>query len=319
MQLIPIKGFVVKFIKVPVPSFLNWGVVISLLEFCLLKSIININFSIKLDPMILISPAVVVLILFVKLNDEQILLLKWNLGALVLNLISLVGFIWLTYQVNGVYSGVLRDLWIVVAGIVFFSGIFSRVSLKEFLFRLKTRRELWFSAFLTGTCFFGYNAYKPLFWSWLVKPTGWGVSKIGIMFGIPISEIITEPAAIIVKIPWGKIRIIEGCSGLEGVALFLWFFGIILILDGEKISRSKKSAIIICGIVYMLTLNMLRIVSFLGFGAGQFSRLGKTEALKSQVQIFHSSAGWTLYLLGLGLFFICFYRLLFSKKSSNPK
>ncbi len=115
-----IKDFFVKFTKIVIPSFLNWGVVISLLEFCLLKSIININFSIKLDPMILISPAVVVLILFVKLNDEQILLLKWNLGALVLNLISLVGFIWLTYQVNGVYSGVLRDLWIVVAGIVFF-------------------------------------------------------------------------------------------------------------------------------------------------------------------------------------------------------
>lgn len=308
-----------KFPKIVIPSFLNGGVVIFLLEFCALKGLININFGINLHPMILIAPAVVVVILFVKLNDEQIMLLKWNLTALVLNIISLVGFIWITYQVNRGYSGVLRGLWIVVAGLVFFTGIFSRVSLQEFLFRLKTRRQLWFSALLAGSCFFGYHVYNTLFWTWLVKPTGWGVSKIGIMFGIPIFEIITEPAAIVVKIPWGKIRIIEGCSGLEGVALFLWFLGIILILDGEKISRSKKTIIMICGIIYMFTLNILRIVSFLGFGAFQFSHLGKTEALKSQVQIFHSSAGWTLYLLGLGLFFAGFYRLLFSEKSSNPK
>ncbi len=34
-----IKDFFVKFTKIVIPSFLNWGVVISLLEFCALSFI----------------------------------------------------------------------------------------------------------------------------------------------------------------------------------------------------------------------------------------------------------------------------------------
>ena len=89
-----------------------------------------------------------------------------------------------------------------------------------------------------------------------------------------------------------------GCSGLEGVSLFVFLFGLIFLSYSKLLSKRTWFFSFVAGVLYMYLLNILRLaILFLtgiwGGASGEAFSLG----------LLHDYLGWILYGCGLYFFF----------------
>ncbi len=82
------------------------------------------------------------------------------------------------------------------------------------------------------------------------------------------------------------VTIIPGCSGIEGVELFDYLFGVVALLDWNRLRKGRVLFGYCAGLCAMLLSNAIRITSFVVLGNHGFSE---------SVSRFHISAGWIFF------------------------
>jgi exosortase/archaeosortase family protein len=82
------------------------------------------------------------------------------------------------------------------------------------------------------------------------------------------------------------ITIFQGCSGLNGFELFGYLFGVVTLLDWNRLRKGRALFAYFAGLVVILVGNALRITSYLVLGNHGFADL---------VLRFHLSAGWIFF------------------------
>lgn len=82
------------------------------------------------------------------------------------------------------------------------------------------------------------------------------------------------------------ITIILACSGINGLELFGYLFGLMVLLDWNHLRKGRALLAYFAGLVVVLLTNALRITSFVVFGNHGFA---------DSVLRFHVSAGWMFF------------------------
>ncbi|MCB0406222.1 MAG: exosortase/archaeosortase family protein [Bdellovibrionales bacterium] len=119
--------------------------------------------------------------------------------------------------------------------------------------------------------------------------------------------------------PLLEVNIAEPCGGFTGYMLFFVLYSIVLVLDGSKAPRRLRWGALLFGVLYMSFLNILRIGLLLGFALREGRTHGKEAAAAFVKGLFHSHAGWIVYLIGLIPFFWFLYKALHTQlQRQNP-
>ena len=115
------------------------------------------------------------------------------------------------------------------------------------------------------------------------------------------------------------IKIIMGCSGLEGIFFFVFAFSLIQCLEKRGVNWKVLVAYGV-GCLFLFLLNTVRISAFYFLGI-QFEKMALGTTGKKLIEgAFHNHLGWILYLMGI-ILFIRTYRELERKwavRESNP-
>jgi exosortase/archaeosortase family protein len=82
------------------------------------------------------------------------------------------------------------------------------------------------------------------------------------------------------------VTIIPDCSGINGVELFDYLFGVVAVLDWNSFRKSRALSAYCAGVLAMLLGNAIRIASFVVLGNHGFAE---------SVSRFHISAGWIFF------------------------
>jgi exosortase/archaeosortase family protein len=82
------------------------------------------------------------------------------------------------------------------------------------------------------------------------------------------------------------VTILFSCSGISGVELFDYLFGMVVFVDWNRLRKGRVLFVYFAGIAAMLAGNGLRIVSFVVLGNRGFA---------DSVSRFHLSAGWLFF------------------------
>lgn len=84
------------------------------------------------------------------------------------------------------------------------------------------------------------------------------------------------------------VSILFGCSGLNGVKLFQVLFGVVLLVDWDRLKKMRTLAVYLAGIAAMIFANALRITLLVVLGNSISPEI---------VARFHVNAGWVFFLV----------------------
>ena len=82
------------------------------------------------------------------------------------------------------------------------------------------------------------------------------------------------------------VTIVPECSGINGLELFDYLFGVVVFLDWNRLSKGRALFAYSAGLLAMLFGNAIRITSFVGLGNHGFAESASR---------FHISAGWIFF------------------------
>jgi len=82
------------------------------------------------------------------------------------------------------------------------------------------------------------------------------------------------------------VTIVPECSGINGVELFDYLFGVVALLDWNRLRKDRTVLVYFAGLLAMLLGNGIRITSFVVLGNHGYSE---------SVSRFHISAGWIFF------------------------
>jgi exosortase/archaeosortase family protein len=131
--------------------------------------------------------------------------------------------------------------------------------------------------------FFPSRALQTL-WPWYGQALGRFVHALARIF-VPGLAYIADPNPTLGG-PELDVTIIPECSGISGVELFDYLFGLVALLDWNRLRKGRLLAAYFAGLCAMLLGNALRIISLVVLGNHGFSE---------SVARFHISAGWIFF------------------------
>jgi exosortase/archaeosortase family protein len=131
--------------------------------------------------------------------------------------------------------------------------------------------------------FFPSRALQTL-WPWYGQALGRFVHALARIF-VPGLAYIADPNPTLGG-PELDVTIIPECSGISGVELFDYLFGLVALLDWNRLRKGRLLAAYFAGLCAMLLGNALRIISLVVLGNHGFSE---------SVARFHISAGWVFF------------------------
>jgi exosortase/archaeosortase family protein len=105
------------------------------------------------------------------------------------------------------------------------------------------------------------------------------------------------------------ITIVQACSGITGLELFGYLFGVVTILDWNRLWKWRGLLAYFAGLFAVLLGNALRITSFVVFGNRGFADF---------VLRFHVSAGWIFFSVVFLVYLSLTYRWMLNKGNSAP-
>ncbi len=82
------------------------------------------------------------------------------------------------------------------------------------------------------------------------------------------------------------VTIVPECSGINGIELFDYLFGVVAFLDWNRLRKGRALCACGAGLLAMLLGNAIRITSFVVLGNYGFAEI---------VSRFHTSAGWIFF------------------------
>jgi exosortase/archaeosortase family protein len=289
-----------------------------LFELVILRSLININFHAGIEPMVVIAPGVALFLVTIKWQRTEQFKIDRKTWLLWFHFVCLGVFVFYSLQVSSLSVGFKRILWIPLAAAVFFSSFFYSISLGDFFRRLKKEKQDWLPFFLMGASFLSHYLCNDFLWIRGQKYFYLLLLTTKNVLGEGIFQVIYNPSGPILKMPFGSLKILSGCSGFEGICIFFFLWGLILLMDGKKITLVWKWISPFLGIAYMLVLNLIRILLIVYVGMHQMGRYSGKEIIQKQVALFHGQFAWGIYWVGLLLFFSLFYCVLSFKKTPDP-
>jgi len=106
------------------------------------------------------------------------------------------------------------------------------------------------------------------------------------------------------------VTIVLGCSGINGLELFDYLFGVITVLDWNRFRKGRVLIAYFMGLFAMLLGNALRIASFVVVG---------NHGYAEQISRFHISAGWIFFSLVFVFYLALMYRWMLHKRANPPQ
>jgi exosortase/archaeosortase family protein len=123
-------------------------------------------------------------------------------------------------------------------------------------FALRFQYELIAAAVVLFT-FFPYRLFQ-LAYAYYSPLLGALVYHVSVFF-IPSLHYVAKPLPLILG-PHLDVQIIFGCLGADGLALFDWLFGLVMVLEWRRCNKSRALLSYWAGVAAMLAANALRIV-----------------------------------------------------------
>jgi exosortase/archaeosortase family protein len=105
--------------------------------------------------------------------------------------------------------------------------------------------------------------------------------------------------------PQLDVTIVPGCSGINGLELFDYLFGIVMFLDWHRLRKDRALMAYFVGLFAMLLGNAIRIISFVVLGNHGFAE---------SISRFHISAGWIFF----SAVFLAYLSLTYSWMLNKP-
>lgn len=105
------------------------------------------------------------------------------------------------------------------------------------------------------------------------------------------------------------VSILFACSGLNGVKLFQILFGVMLLVDWNRLKKMRALAAYFAGLVAMLVANALRIALLVVLG----NRVSADLVVR-----FHIDAGWVFFTSTFLVFLVISYRWLLGSSPTAP-
>lgn len=106
------------------------------------------------------------------------------------------------------------------------------------------------------------------------------------------------------------IAILPACSGIHGLELLSYLFGLVAFLDWNRLRKGRASLFYFAGIFVMLLSNALRITAFIVLGNHGFVDF---------VSRFHQSAGWIFFSVIFLVYLSVTYSWMLKKKNTVLK
>jgi exosortase/archaeosortase family protein len=122
------------------------------------------------------------------------------------------------------------------------------------------------------------------FWPWYGQALGRFVHTLARIF-VPRLAYIADSNPMLSG-PELDVTIIPGCSGIDGLELFDYLFGVVVFLDWNRLRKGRALFAYFAGLMAMLLGNAVRITSFVVVGNHGFAE---------SVTRFHISAGWIFF------------------------
>ncbi|MFM8315513.1 MAG: hypothetical protein ACKOA8_14610 [Deltaproteobacteria bacterium] len=152
-----------------------------------------------------------------------------------------------------------------------------------------------------------YPMILNFFWKQASFLTAKSVYYVYLLFGVPLHFQLT-PVSFNLSGGGFAIKIIMGCSGLEGIFFFIFGFSLIQCLEKKSFDWKVPLAYFV-GSVFLFLLNTLRITSFYFLGIQLKRVMASSDVRKVIEAAFHNHFGWILYLVGI-IIFMRIYRAL---------
>lgn len=157
---------------------------------------------------------------------------------------------------------------------------------------------------------FAYKLISIILWRHLCRATGIVVAHI-LAFSDPGIAVINTPGVIILSAPHFQLRLFDGCSGIEGMFLFAFLLSTLLLFDWPLFRARDCLWLYLAGLLGVFFLNAIRITALFLLGVWAWRPDAGPLAIASRdlpLTLFHSFAGWALYLAAFAVFAMWLYR-----------
>jgi exosortase/archaeosortase family protein len=168
------------------------------------------------------------------------------------------------------------------------------------------KRYLFFPAILISLSkLIGIHLFAPL-WEPTGRFTGMLCFKFLSLFIPGLTTRVREVGAAAythISHPVYTIAVGNGCSGLEGVFFFIGIWCFVFLFDEELFSKVFWAVSFFAGLLFMYTLNIIRISLFYGVTFLVMKIGGQSTGMGTHLIVFHDAIGWCLYAVGLYYFY----------------
>ncbi|NBX69629.1 MAG: exosortase/archaeosortase family protein [Proteobacteria bacterium] len=185
------------------------------------------------------------------------------------------------------------------------TGFLCTLRVKELVTFVREKSTAALYALIAVAALLNYPHILKFFWREAAYGTARSVLELYRLFGMNLKFSVT-PVSFNLTGEGFAIKIIMGCSGLEGIFFFIFAFSLIQCLHKRDWSWKVFGAYGL-GTVFLFLLNTFRISLFYLMGI-QFEKMAMGKAGKKVIEAaFHNHLGWILYLVGI-IIFVRLYR-----------
>lgn len=189
-------------------------------------------------------------------------------------------------------------------------AFFSLIKPSEILAYVNKRNTAAVYSLIALVSLLNYPMILKFLWQYASFLTAKSVCYLYKLFGIDLGLTLT-PVSFNLHGGGFGIRIVMGCSGLEGIFFFIFAFSLLQLI-GKKGIDVRVVAAYLVGAAFLFILNAVRISTFYFLGI-QFEKMELGRAGKNWIEsAFHNHLGWILYLLGI-IIFVRIYRKIEAK------
>jgi len=152
--------------------------------------------------------------------------------------------------------------------------------------------------------FFPSRALR-VFWPWHGQVLGRFVHALARIFVRKLAYLADSNPTL--SGPELDVTIVPECSGINGLELFDYLFGFVMLLDWNRVNKGRALKAYFGGLAAILLSNAVRITSFVVLG---------NHGLAESISRFHISAGWVFFSIVFLIYLSMTYRWMINKKDS---
>jgi exosortase/archaeosortase family protein len=229
--------------------------------------------------------------------------------------IFLAAFLWITFHFLEIASHLSNKmillLWYGSGCLCIISGFFIFLNPFVFLEKVKTHPLESFYGAVAASALGIYTLVDFFVWPFFSGSTTFAVYFILKSLGFAM---IFDPNPTVLRHSLFEAQVAATCSGLEGIAIFVFIFSLILMSEWEKFLPKRIFFIYLAGFFYMVMLNVFRVAVFFAAAIWVTHQWGRERASELFVWFFHEHIGWVLYFIGIPIFIALILRTNFFKK-----